>query len=204
MIISTDSDASSNRRQPVGNRWLTPVVLAVIVIGFDQITKALIRGWLPDRPAGRRWDAASDWLGLQYVENRGAAFGSLDGYGGVLTIVALVVVMVALTAYARVDHPTAWLRFGLGLLVGGAVGNIIDRLVYGYVVDFVAVGPWPRFNVADSAITVGVLLLAWRLSGDEYTTAPRPPADLVSAAPGDRTSDERTPSARTNGKQAKR
>ncbi len=171
-----------------------------MIILVDQATKALIRNWLPDRPSGRRWDAVSDWLGLQYVENRGAAFGSLVGYGGFLTVVALVVVVIAVIAYARIDGPSRWLKIGLGLLVGGAIGNVTDRMIYGYVVDFVAVGPWPRFNLADSAITVGVLLLAWRLSGDEVTTATRAPADVTSAVPGDRTSDERTPSARTNGK----
>lgn len=204
MTTSTEPEDGPNVRRPAGDRWRTPLALAAVVIVLDQITKALIRDWLTGRPAGRRWDAVSDWLGLQYVENRGAAFGSLGGYGGLLTIVAIVVVVIALAAYARVDRPTTWLRLGLGLLVGGAVGNVIDRLAHGYVVDFVAVGPWPRFNVADSAITIGVLLLAWRLSGDEYTTAPRPTADITLASRGDRTSDERTPSARTNGKQAER
>ncbi len=204
MTPITDPEASRNLRQPVGNRWLTPVLVAGSILALDQGTKALIRAWLPDRPGGPRWDVISDWFGLQYVENRGAAFGSLGEYGALLTIVAIAVVLIALTAYCRVPGPTGWLRCGLGLLIGGAVGNIIDRLVFGYVVDFVAIGPWPRFNVADSAITGGVLLLAWRLSGDEYTTATGPTADDRSAPPGDRTSDERTPSARTNGKQAER
>ena len=204
MTTGVDTGGSRNGRQPPGTRWLLPIVLAAVVVVPDQASKALIRGWLPGRPAGPRWDVFSDWLGLQYVENRGAAFGSLEGYGGLLTVIAVVVVVIALIAYARTSCPTAWLKSGVGLLVGGAVGNVIDRLVHGYVVDFVAVGPWPRFNVADSAITVGVLLLAWRLSGDEDTKAVRPTADVTSAAPGDHTSDERTPSAGTNGKQAER
>lgn len=184
----------------MSHRWVPLILIGTIILCLDQVTKAVIRNWLSERPEGRRWDAVSDWLGFQYVRNRGAAFGSLAGYGGLLTVVALVLVAIALTAYARVDGPSSWLKVGLGLLVGGAIGNVIDRVTYGYVVDFVAVGGWPRFNLADSAITVGVLLLAWRLSGDEYTTATRAPADVTSAGPGDQTSDERTPSARTNGK----
>lgn len=200
MSNATDPHVSPRRRKTMSHRWAPPILMGAIILCLDQVTKAVIRSWLSERPEGRRWDAASDWLGLQYVENRGAAFGSLADYGGLLTVVALVLVAIATTAYARVDGPSSWLKVGLGLLVGGAIGNVIDRVVHGYVVDFVAIGGWPRFNLADSSITVGVLLLAWRLSGDEYTTATRAPVDVTSAAPGDRTSDERTPSARTNGK----
>ena len=157
-----------------GARWLSPVLIAVLIVAMDRISKALIRDWLPGRPAGPRVDLVGDWLGFQYVENRGAAFGTLSGYGGVLTALALVVVLLMVVLYARVVNPSRWHRLGLGLLVGGAVGNVLDRIDYGYVVDFVAVGPWPRFNVADSAITIGVLLLAWRLSGDDLADAGRP------------------------------
>ncbi len=167
---------------------------------LDQATKALIRGWLPGRASGPRWDLGVDWLGLHYIENRGSAFGSLVGYGAVLTVIAVVVVVLMLSIYARIAAPSQWLQAGLGLLVGGAVGNVIDRLSHGYVTDFIAIGPWPRFNVADSAITVGVLLLAWRLGGDDYAIATRTAAESPSPASGDRTSHDCTPSTRTNGK----
>ena len=171
----TDGNGRSfggDRSQVRGRRWLVPVCIAASVVLLDQTTKALIRGWLPGHAGGPRWDLGAGWLGLHYVENRGAAFGSLVGYGVLLTVIALVVVVLVLAIYARIAAPSRWLQAGLGLLIGGAVGNVVDRLSHGYVTDFIAIGPWPRFNVADSAITVGVLLLAWRLSGDEYATAP--------------------------------
>ena len=165
------------RRQRAGTiagRWLAPLLIAALIVGLDRLSKVLVRGWLPERAAGSRVDLLGEWFGLDYVENRGAAFGTLDGYGGLLTVLALAVVVAMIVFYARVAGPSPWLRLGLGLLVGGAVGNVLDRLLHGYVVDFVAVGPWPRFNLADSAITTGVLLLAWRLSGDDL--APHGPA----------------------------
>jgi signal peptidase II len=80
-------------------------------------------------------------------------------------------------SYRRVPDPSLFLSIGLGLLLGGAVGNLIDRFRLGYVVDFVAVGIWPKFNIADSALTNGVLRLAeqyWRGETMRDETAPDP------------------------------
>jgi signal peptidase II len=66
-----------------------------------------------------------------------------------------------LTHYLRQERPPLWHTVAIGVIAGGAVGNLIDRVRLGYVIDFLAVGPWPNFNVADSAITVGVLTLIW-------------------------------------------
>lgn len=178
-----------------GGRWLAPALVVLTVLVTDRLSKSVVQGWLADRPADRRVDLAGDWLGLQYVENRGGAFGTLSGYGGVLTVVALVVIALIVIAYVRSGRPSAWLQVGIGLLVGGAIGNVLDRLTLGYVVDFVAVGPWPRFNVADSAITVGVLLLAWRLGGDQTGAAPTPPR-----SPGGVETDPRSDTDRRDGR----
>lgn len=200
MTFGNDRESNAIRGETGGRRWKAPIVIGAVVVLLDQITKSLIRSWLPDRVGGPTWDAGAGWVGLRYVENRGAAFGSLAGYGAVLTVVAVAVVLVMLMVYARTVAPSRWLQVGLGLLVGGAAGNVIDRLSHGFVIDFIAIGPWPRFNVADSAITVGVLLLVWRLSGDEDATAPRMMAERPAPASGDRTIDDHTPSTRTNGK----
>ncbi len=181
-------------------RSLAPLAIAVTVLVVDQVSKLLIRDWLPGRPGDPVVGLPGDWIGLQYVENRGAAFGVLAGAGGLLTGVALVVVAAAVIVYARIPAPSRWLTLGLGLLASGAIGNALDRLLLGYVVDFIAVGPWPRFNVADSAITVGVLLLAWRLSGDEYATGSRTSADRAASGTGERPADDHPTTARTNGK----
>ena len=114
-------------------------------------------------------------LVIEYVRNRGAAFGLLGELGPVLTVLAVVV----LGALRSLLPPTAvvkspWLVGAVGLIAGGAFGNLIDRLWLGYVVDFVTVGPWPTFNLADSAITVGVGLLAVSFLRDEPAANPNP------------------------------
>jgi signal peptidase II len=73
--------------------------------------------------------------------------------------------------FAREPHPSWWHTAATGAIAGGAIGNLLDRVRLGYVVDFIAIGPWPNFNVADSAITMGALLLCWgwlrtNVSGD--------------------------------------
>lgn len=189
-----------DRRSPWHQRWLTPLAITVAVLSVDQFSKALIRGWLTELPGTTRVGLVGEWLGFQYVENRGAAFGMLAGFGGLLTVVAVIVVALTVGLYARIPAPSTWLTLGLGLLAGGAIGNVIDRLARGYVVDFIAVGAWPRFNVADSAITVGVLLLAWRLSRDKYATSSQPPADRAASGAGEPPAGDRSTTARTNGK----
>ena len=111
--------------------------------------------------AEHRLGIAEPVLALQYVENTGGAFGFFRGQTALLTVMALVVIGALVLYYRRVVDPSPWLVVSLGLLLGGALGNLVDRIRLGYVVDFVAVGPWPKFNVADSAITIGVLLVAW-------------------------------------------
>jgi len=105
---------------------------------------------------------------ITYVHNTGAAFGLLRGQSFALTIVAITGI-VALLVYVFVFYRHfPWLdnmltRFGLGLMLGGTLGNLIDRLSFGYVTDFIDFGYWPAFNVADSAITVGVIIFAGSL-----------------------------------------
>ena len=151
-----------------GRRWRVPAAFALVVFLIDAVSKALAHRWLANGH-----DALAHLfgvgIGFQYVENRGAAFGTFLGYGALISAVALLVMGAAIIFYVRIRRPSAWLMVAVGLLVGGALGNVVDRVSAGYVVDFIAVGPWPRFNVADSAVTIGVLLLAWRLGGLEDT-----------------------------------
>ena len=156
------------------NRWGIPVVTAALVIAADQLAKLFVLWTLGDGDGSTVWHLVGGWLGFSYVENRGAAFGTLVGFGAVLSVVALAVITGAGVIYARVAFPSAWLALGLGLITGGAVGNVIDRIRLGYVVDFLAVAAFPRFNVADSAITVGVLLLAWRLGWADEASRDEP------------------------------
>ena len=145
------------------------LALAAAIVGLDQLTKWIIRGWL------ERGEAYSlIWpLKIVHVTNSGAAFGMFQGAGPLLVITS-VVGMVAILVYLfnpGFAHPV--MRLGLAFMLGGAVGNLIDRVSEGRVVDFVKVPNFPAFNVADSAITIGVVLLLWALMFDT-TAEPKP------------------------------
>jgi len=137
-------------------------LIALLVVAADQLSKVWIRSNLL---VGQSLFEAG-FFRIIHVNNTGAAFGLFQGQSFLLTIVALVGITVLLV-YVLVIYrkfPLLDNRLGrstLGLVLGGAVGNLIDRLRFGYVTDFISVGLWPAFNIADSAITVGVILFAY-------------------------------------------
>jgi signal peptidase II len=139
--------------------WLRALVVAGAVLGLDQATKAWARSAVE---RGTREDLLP-LVDLVHVRNDGVAFGL--GAGATWPVVAVVgVALLALLAYfaRHAGQPAQWLP--MGLLLGGAVGNVVDRVRDGAVTDFVKLPAWPAFNLADVAITVGVvllLLLAW-------------------------------------------
>jgi signal peptidase II len=137
-------------------------LVAAIVIGFDQWTKHLVRTNLPQSgtwlPAGLEW--LSPYARIINWHNSGAAFGSFQGYGWVFTILAFVVAGLIIYYYPQVHTQDWWLRLAMGMQLGGAMGNVVDRLLFnGNVTDFISVGTFPVFNVADSSISVGVAIL---------------------------------------------
>lgn len=162
-LISTQS---TRHREPErqGLRWtqVAQIIGAVViaVVALDQLTKALIVSWIGPGSADQRWYLAGSWLGLEYIENTGAAFGILAGRVWLLSALAIVVALGFLMAFWSLLPTSGWLRLSLGLVIGGGIGNFLDRLRLGYVIDFLAIGIWPRFNVADSAITIGLVVLA--------------------------------------------
>ena len=140
------------------------LVLAVVVL-VDQVTKRLVRSGL----AVGEEDPILPAVKLVHVRNSGVAFGAFEG-GGVIVVALVAAGLGALLFYffTHAERPWAWLP--TGLLLGGALGNIIDRIRDGAVTDFVKLPGWPAFNVADMAITFGVLallLVLERGDGDE-------------------------------------
>lgn len=139
------------------------LLLAVIVIAFDQVTKLAV---LDHFEPGERLGVIPGLFDLTLLFNRGAAFSFLAGHDGWQRWFFVVIALAAsiFILYLLLRHPQQTMfNFALGLILGGAVGNVIDRLFYGQVVDFLLFyqGNWyfPAFNVADSAITVGAVLL---------------------------------------------
>jgi signal peptidase II len=134
---------------------------AAIIAGIDQLTKVVIVGAIGPGSANSRIALSGDWVALDYAENRGAAFGLFSTLTPVLIALSAAILVGVLIYFFRMPHPARAEVISVGAIAGGALGNLVDRVRLGYVVDFVAVGPWPNFNVADSAITLGVLGLIW-------------------------------------------
>ena len=157
--------ALSGRANRLTRSKITLASLAGVVVALDQTTKAVVRATLPLHDSV---EVIPNFLSFTYVRNTGAAFGLLNGVDfplktAVMTMVALTA-LVAIGVYAaKTSIPEPATRLGLALVIGGAVGNLIDRITFGYVVDFIDVywRGWHfwAFNVADAAITIGASLL---------------------------------------------
>jgi signal peptidase II len=143
-----------------GRTALAAGALAAGVIALDQLTKALVRDGLA---RGERRDLLLG-IDLVNVRNTGIAFGFLED-GGTLLVIGAALALIALLAFfvTHAGRPLVWLP--TGLLLGGAVGNLIDRAREGSVTDFVKFPHFPAFNVADMAITFGVIALIYVLEG---------------------------------------
>lgn len=141
--------------------WRQALFLAVaaVTFGLDQLTKALAVAYL--EPVGSV--PLVGFVRLTYVENRGAAFGVLQNQTLFFIVVGVVVVAGLLASYRYLHTVPPLLNACLGLQLGGALGNLVDRIRQGYVVDFFDLTWWPVFNVADSAIVVGVCVMAYYL-----------------------------------------
>jgi signal peptidase II len=136
--------------------WSLALVTAAAVVLVDQLSKAAVRSSIV--PGETR----SVLPGLQFVNtrNKGIAFGFLPGRHWAITVLIALALLVLLVYFARNSSlPLIWLP--TGMLIGGALGNVVDRIRVGSVTDFVELPlGWPPFNLADAAITIGVLLLA--------------------------------------------
>jgi signal peptidase II len=131
-----------------------PILLVVLIVVFiDQLSKFYIRTHMV---SGASIPVVKDVFHITYVLNPGAAFGLFEHQTIFFLIVAVGLVVGAIYFYPRIPQQYRLLRFGIGLMVGGAIGNVIDRIKTGYVVDFFDFRIWPVFNIADAAIVCGV------------------------------------------------
>ena len=139
--------------------WLT----TLLVLAIDQLSKLwIVNSFTP----GESRALLGQVLSLTYVQNQGAAFGILPGRSWLFFICALLVILILVVLNSSQRQP-AGLQVIFGLIMAGAVGNLLDRLRLNYVVDFFDLGWWPVFNIADMAIVCGAILLALKLLWDE-------------------------------------
>ena len=134
-------------------------VLIVLILGIDQLTKTLVRNTMY---VGESIFPGSP-VRLTYIQNTGSAFGLFQDQTLILTIVAGLGILFICCFFFRGSATSTLIMLSLSMQLSGAIGNLIDRIAYGYVVDFVDFRVWPIFNVADSSITLGFLLLAFIL-----------------------------------------
>ena len=137
------------------------LAISSVFIFIDQLIKILVRKYSPDIVVIR------NFLELTFVKNTGAGFGILKGYLPLLiflNIVALIFI-IWLLIYTKKSFLA---DISLAFILGGAIGNLLDRLIFGYVTDFISFTFWPAFNIADSAVTVGVVMIAYCLIFDRY------------------------------------
>ena len=137
---------------------MLPLILCLIVVLIDQFTKVWIRSSFVY--GGEPLEVISGFFNIVYVRNPGAAWGMLGGQQVILIALSTVVFVLLAVFHRRVLNPTLDHRIALGLMLGGILGNLIDRIKLGWVTDFldfhIGVHHWPSFNVADSAICVAV------------------------------------------------
>jgi signal peptidase II len=144
-------------------RWALFLGVAAAVFVLDQISKYVV---LTNLSLGQAWNPIpllNAFVTVTHVTNTGAAFGLFQDYGTLFAIVAVVVVVGMVVFYRYLPSDRVWLRVSLGLQLGGALGNLLDRVRLGTVVDFIDFKVWPVFNLADTAIVCGVSILAFYL-----------------------------------------
>jgi len=177
-------------------QWAILLGTALLLIVFDQIAKALVvanlqlyESWIPI-------PALDAFFEITYTQNTGAAFGLLKSASNVFLVVALVASVVIIYYYRHIPADAKFLRIAMGLQLGGALGNAVDRLTRGFVVDFLHVYyeplgfDWPIFNVADSAVVIGVLLLIILLGRESKEDVESDQHDLPESTSQEAVSDQ--------------
>ena len=140
--------------------YLYLFTISAFVVFLDQWTKSLVRTNLGLNEMWSPWPWLMPYARIVHWHNSGAAFGMLQGFSGIFTILPFLVAVAIVYYFPRVPREDWLIRLALSLQLGGAIGNLVDRLNQGgLVTDFISVGNFPVFNVADASVTVGTALL---------------------------------------------
>jgi len=129
---------------------------ALLIIFLDQLTKFLVK---QNFQLNQSIPIINNILHLTYITNTGSAFGLFKSLNLIFVLFSIIVIVVIFYYLKKIIRNEKLLQFSVGLLLGGTIGNLIDRLFYGAVIDFIDFRVWPVFNIADSAVTISVMLL---------------------------------------------
>lgn len=156
-------------------KYFLLVGIASVIIILDQVTKSLVRANITFGASWSPWEWLMPYAQIVHWSNTGASFGMFQGFGMVFTILSLIVAAVIVYYYPRVPVEEWPLRIAMGMQLGGALGNLIDRVTRGEVTDFISVGNFAVFNIADASISVGVAVLLigmwWKEKADSKKAA---------------------------------
>ena len=170
-------------------RYWPIATIAAVIVALDQWTKWLVRANIP--PGGTWLPDSLEWLSpyarIVHWYNTGAAFGMFQNASMVFTVLAFIVIAAIIYYYPHVENTDWSLRLAMSMQLGGAIGNLIDRLTLGHVTDFISIGSFPVFNVADASISVGAVVLllgVWLMERSERkekasTVAPEPTGETT-------------------------
>lgn len=171
------------------------LTIAAVIIGIDQWTKSLVRANLGFQEMWSPWPWLEPYARIVHWRNTGAAFGMFQGFGDVFTILAIIVSLIILYYFPQVPRQDWPLRLAMGLQLGGAMGNLVDRVTIGSVTDFISIGNFAVFNIADASISSGVAILVlgmWLKERQEAQKAAAPdsgPSQDYGNGEGNGTSD---------------
>jgi len=157
--VAGEAAAFSKPKIEVAKDYLFLLALAGSIVLLDQWTKGLVQEKLAFRETWMPLDWLAPYFRIVHWQNTGAAFGMFQSGGMIFMGLAVLVALVILFYFPQVPKHDWALRVAMGMQLAGALGNLLDRIKFGYVVDFISVGNFPVFNVADSSISVGVAVL---------------------------------------------
>ncbi len=174
--------------------YLFLAIIAAVIVILDQYTKTLVRDTVPVGGFWSPWDWLTPVARIVHINNTGVAFGMFQGQNLLFSILAMIVSVAIIYYFPRVPSNEWIVRLALAMMLAGALGNLVDRVTQGYVTDFISVGNFAIFNIADSSITVGVgvlLLGVWlqdrrRKAAEKAITPPMEPSETHdTTGPGD-------------------
>lgn len=141
------------------NTYGIMAIISAILIGSDQFTKHVVRTNLEFGQIWMPWQWLEPYARIIHINNTGAAFGLFKGANTVFMILAVIVAGAILYYFPSISEKDWLIRVALSMQFAGAIGNLIDRIIFGHVTDFISVGTFPVWNIADASITVGVAIL---------------------------------------------
>lgn len=166
MSENQPADKTKDETAPSLEKAILFFVVAIVLL-IDYITKLLVEQNLPLNHTWEPLPGIANIFRITHVSNTGAAFGLFPSGGNLFLIVAIVVSIVIIIYNNYLPKNHYLYRIALGLQMGGAVGNLLSRLRLGHVTDFLDFGPWPVFNIADTSVVLGVIILAFLMLMEE-------------------------------------